>query len=481
MFKSFTEGALKVVQLAQQERQELGHHMTGSEHILLGILLCENTRAAQMLQSLGVTYRKAMEEVCRIMGRGTVSNVPAFTFSPRAKSIFYKAKEISNSNGVSRVDTILLLLALVSVPRCTAQKVLHALDVELEDLAERCNNAIFPDDESVPTVKMSPISKLYERFHSRSGPETSISEDDIELNNHLHDSLIDQIIDQKYKIESVIGRGGMGVVYKARHLILEREFAIKVLHPYLASDPKNRKRFQREAQAASRLTHPNLATVFDWDLLENGCPYIVMYYIEGFKLTEIIDMQETFGLDLWLSLFIQMCEGLAHAHSVGVIHRDLKPGNIIITEGQHKECFVKIIDFGIAKLLYDYEKSSVSKAITKDGEVFGSPPYMSPEQCLGRILDTRSDMYSLGCVMYEALSGQPPHLGESLFETMNKQVHDTPRRFSELHTKLQIPQELEAIIFKALEKDPDKRFQSMFKLRSELESVQNRLKSKSLV
>lgn len=482
MFKSFTEGALKVVQLAQQEREELGHYMTGSEHILLGILLCENSRAAQTLQSLGVTYRKAQEEVCRIMGRGTTYHVPAFTFSPRAKSIFYKAKETSTVTGVSRVDTILLLLALVSVPRCTAQKVLHALDVDLEDLAERCRNQIFPDDESVPTIKMTPISKLYEKIHSKQGPETSISEDDDDLNPPtVIDSMIDQVINQKYKVESVIGRGGMGVVYKAKHLILDRYFAIKVLHPYLASDSRNRKRFQREAQAASRLTHPNLATVFDWDLLENGCPYLVMYYIEGFKLSEIIDMRETFALELWLSLFVQMCDGLVHAHSVGVIHRDLKPGNIIITEGQHKECFVKIIDFGIAKLLYEYEKTSTSKDITKDGEVFGSPPYMSPEQCLGRVLDTRSDIYSLGCVMYEALCGQPPFLGESLFETMHKQVHEMPKNFKEVGTKLEIPSELESIVLKTLEKEPDKRYQSMQKLKVDLENVLSRIKTKVIL
>jgi serine/threonine-protein kinase len=258
----------------------------------------------------------------------------------------------------------------------------------------------------------------------------------------------------------------MGVVYKVRHLILGRYFAIKVIHPYLAADVRNRRRFQREAQAASRLTHQNLATVFDWDIMEDGRPYLVMYYIEGVKLSELIKVRETVEVLTWLSIFLQMCDALTHAHENGVLHRDLKPGNVILSASDDTKHFVKIVDFGIAKILS--QSPTDAKELTKTGEVFGSPYYMSPEQCMGQTLDVRSDIYQLGVLMYECFTGLCPFYGGSLYDTMTMHVKNRPPTFKETDHFNNSAPDLEAIVMRCLSKLPEQRYQSMRSLRRAL-------------
>ncbi|MCA9801173.1 MAG: protein kinase [Cyanobacteria bacterium HKST-UBA02] len=464
MFNQFSDSAIKVIQLAQQETIECGHAVTGTEHILLGILADETCRPSVILKSMGITFKKAREEVIRIMGRGSTGSHPDYSFSPRAKSLLKIAREEADEQEAPLVDTGHLLLAMLKMPRCTAQKVLHALDLDREFLQQRLKNinsqaAALPGSETTDQ-----LSELHSRIR-----QGKIESQDQELPPEP-DPMIGYIIDRKYQIESVIGHGGMGVVYKVRHLVLDRYFAIKVLHPYLASDSRNKRRFQREAQAASRLTHPNLATVFDWDVLEDGRPYLVMYYIEGVKLSDLILNNHSVPIAIWLSIFTQICDALSHAHNQGVIHRDLKPSNIILSKTGDTAHFVKIVDFGIAKLL---QESSEARDLTQAGEVFGSPLYMSPEQCLGQNLDIRSDIYSLGCVMYEALTGLPPFFGSSVYDTMNKQIVEPARRIKDVERSsfVEIPDELELVVMRCLEKDRDKRYESMLKVRTDLERI----------
>ena len=283
----------------------------------------------------------------------------------------------------------------------------------------------------------------------------------------VQDPLIGTVLADRYEILEIIGGGGMGTVYKARHKFMKRIVALKMLNPQTVSNALALKRFQQEAQAASALNHTNILTVFDFGLTIDGQPYLIMDYLEGTNLGVVLQESGHLCIERVLDISIQACDGLAHAHSKGVIHRDLKPGNLMLIEVDKRPDFVKIVDFGIAKMiLLDADESS---HLTTTGEVFGSPLYMSPEQCTGKELDGRSDIYSLGCVMYRALAGISPFTGHDLLECMYKQVNDMPASFSIACPDLCIPESMEAIVLKALEKDPSKRYQSMQELREALE------------
>ncbi len=279
--------------------------------------------------------------------------------------------------------------------------------------------------------------------------------------------MVGKIIGEKYEVLETIGGGGMGMIYKAKHILMKRIVAIKMMHPQYVSSASNLKRFQQEAQAASALSHPNILAVFDFGLTPAGAPYLVMDFLEGTNLAEVLDELGLLPATRATNIFAQACAGLAHAHSKGVIHRDLKPGNIMLVEFDQRKDFVKIVDFGIAKVLPSGDESE-SSHLTQTGEVFGSPLYMSPEQCRGRNLDTRSDIYSLGCVMYRTLTGSSPFFGQDPMECMYKQVNEAPNKFFDANPDSKVPEALEAIVFKCLAKEPDQRFQTMQELKDAL-------------
>ena len=280
------------------------------------------------------------------------------------------------------------------------------------------------------------------------------------------EDMVGKIIAEKYEMLEVIGGGGMGLIYKAKHILMKRIVAIKMMHPQYVSSASNLKRFQQEAQAASALSHPNILAVFDFGLTPSGAPFLVMDFLEGTNLAEVLDEFGLLGAERATNIFAQACSGLAHAHSKGVIHRDLKPGNIMLTEFDKRKDFVKIVDFGIAKVLPTGEGEAAH--LTQTGEVFGSPLYMSPEQCRGRNLDIRSDIYSLGCVMYRTLTGSSPFFGQDPMECMYKQVNEVPNKFFDTNPDTKIPEALEAIVFKCLAKEPAERYQTMNELKDAL-------------
>jgi serine/threonine protein kinase len=290
------------------------------------------------------------------------------------------------------------------------------------------------------------------------------------------DVLIGTTIAGRYQVLSFIGRGGMSVVYKARHNYMERIAAIKMLHAHLVSNQQSLKRFQQEAQAASCLAHPNVMGVHDFGITPQGQPYLVMDYLQGLSLSELIEKEGQLSPERTYSIFIQACDALSHAHQKGVIHRDLKPSNIMLLDGEDHPDFVKIVDFGIAKLLSQSEKQG--QHLTQTGEVFGSPLYMSPEQCLADQLDARSDIYSLGCVIYETLTGKSPLSGASMLETMYMHLNEPPLPFRKVRPDLNLSEELETVVFRAMEKSPKDRQQSMAELRDELEAVRSAGKTK---
>ena len=263
---------------------------------------------------------------------------------------------------------------------------------------------------------------------------------------------IGQIIKERYEIVEILGEGGMAFVYKARDKQLQRYVAIKTLKPNYVNQEKFVDRFRREAQTAANLNHPNIVQIFDWGIDDE--PYFVMEYIEGNTLTSIISGNRTVGLNDILYIGSQVANGLKEAHKRGLVHRDIKPGNIMITpDGK-----VKVTDFGIVSL--QNEESD----ITKTGAVLGTASYISPEQAQGKPVSFESDLYSLGTVLYELIAGKPPFTGDSPIATATKHLTDKPEKLSNF--RKDIPKALENAILKLLEKRPSDRFKSAEDLRA---------------
>ncbi len=267
----------------------------------------------------------------------------------------------------------------------------------------------------------------------------------------------------RYEVIHEIGRGGMSIVYKARDQDLNRLVAVKLMLKS-SDETLNLLRFQKEARAASQLEHPNIVKVHDFSTTPDGTPYLVMSYLDGISLADAIKNEGSFSLGRWLSVMIQACDALEHAHLAGVVHRDIKPSNFVLALENGTEV-LKLVDFGIATNSFD------DMSLTKTGEIFGSPLYMSPEQCAGSKLDLRSDIYSLGCVMYEALAGKPPISGSNSLSTLQKHLTDKPISLCKLNLKTKNIQQLDRIVMRCLEKNPESRYQNLGELKQDLEQL----------
>lgn len=274
------------------------------------------------------------------------------------------------------------------------------------------------------------------------------------------DFIAGQTINDRYVVRSILGRGGMGVVYEVEQVMLQQKYALKTLSKDTYSETVFR-RFQQEAKAAALADHPNLVRIQEVGLLPDQRPYLVMEYVDGITLEQRIKQSGPLTVDEAIPLIFQVCFGLGAAHERGIIHRDLKPSNIMLKSphGESTQPTAKIVDFGIAKLVQSSEESG--QALTRTGEIFGSPFYMSPEQCLGAGVDHRSDIYSLGCVMFEALTGFPPFMGETALSTMLKHQSERPPTLKEGTLGREFPEALESVIGRLLEKDPNRRYQSL--------------------
>jgi serine/threonine protein kinase len=274
------------------------------------------------------------------------------------------------------------------------------------------------------------------------------------------------VIGGRYRLLECVGKGGMGTVYKAVHEALDKIVAVKLLRSDHTLDDSTIRRFEYEAKAASKLNHPNLASVFDYGRTEAGAPYLVMDFLDGMSLADLIKKEGQVNVKEAIGIFQQIAAALEYAHNNRVIHRDLKPSNIILMQDSEGHCVAKLVDFGIAKVLPIGDSEVLP--VTGAGEIFGSPLYMSPEQCTDKDLDKRSDVYSFGCLMYESLTGQPPFYGENPVQTMYMHVNDLPREFRSSFPNVRLMADLERIVLKALAKDPDKRYQSMKALQEDL-------------
>lgn len=287
----------------------------------------------------------------------------------------------------------------------------------------------------------------------------------IQIPKNAKDLLVGTTLADKYYVLSVLGKGGMSVVYKAKVLQTGQIVAIKTLRMQGLNDELTVKRFQREAEVLRLLDHPHIVRVFDYQTTKRGQPYFVMDYLTGVDLHRVIKREKNLSPERMKDIFMQVCGAVGHAHKNGFVHRDLKPGNIMLITHDGQKDYVKVVDFGIAKLKEEVQR------LTRMGEVWGSPVYMSPEQCMGSNLDSRSDVYSLGIVMYEALTGEVPFLGINYVDTMTKQISEQPPPFLQVRPDLNIPVRLEEIVMKALEKNPENRYQSTIHIRRDLEAA----------
>jgi len=293
------------------------------------------------------------------------------------------------------------------------------------------------------------------------------------LGDSTADPLVGQILDDKYQIEERLGIGGMGTVYRARHVLIDRAVAVKVLNPRFVEDEAARVRFHREARAAGRLQHTNAVSVTDFGQTPGGYVYIVMELLEGRTLREILAKEAPLETARAVSIMLQTAAAVAAAHEAGVIHRDLKPANIFITQKPDVPTVVKVLDFGIAKLAADSLDDEEPKNLTQVGAMIGTPRYMSPEQCNGRELTTAADVYSLGVILYEMLTGIVPFTGSTPLAIAMKHASDVPRRPREIVTS--IHEDLERLVLQALAKRPEDRPADAAAFRSQLLAIAERL------
>lgn len=272
-------------------------------------------------------------------------------------------------------------------------------------------------------------------------------------------SYIGKEIAGQFRVVQRIGSGGMGAVYKAEQPDMNRFVAVKILHPKYVSRPDLVSRFRREARAMSHLSHPNTARVFMYGQLEDGACYIVMEYLEGKNLAQVTRAEGMLQPPRAVNIMVQVCGALEEAHRQGMVHRDLKPENIFLTTQGGIADYPKVLDFGLAKVT-QREMRPGSLILTQEGMVFGTPEFMSPEQARGQQLDARSDIYSLGCILYEMLTGKLPFDASQPMDYLALQIRGTPIPLGKRIPGVSFPAGLEDVVMKTIAKEPDDRYAS---------------------
>ncbi len=278
------------------------------------------------------------------------------------------------------------------------------------------------------------------------------------------DPLVGTTLQERYRVIRRIGEGGMGLVYEGEHTIIEKRVAIKVLRDDFSSKPDVVQRFRQEAKSATRIGHENIVDISDFGETPSGASYFIMEYLEGSDLADVLETEVTLSSERVVEISLQCCAALGAAHDKGIVHRDMKPENIFMQRRSDGTDFVKIVDFGIAKMSEVESDGAPGRKLTKTGMIFGTPEYMSPEQASGKELDHRVDIYAMGVILYELLTGSVPFVGDSFMGVLTQHMFDSPAPLHEKNPGLQTPAALEQVVYRAMAKEPDERFQTMAEL-----------------
>jgi len=273
------------------------------------------------------------------------------------------------------------------------------------------------------------------------------------------DPLIGRVLAGKYVVERRIGEGGMGLVYVGLHRDIDKRVAIKVLRDDLSRRPEVVARFRREARSASRIGHENIVDISDFGETTHGASYFVMEFLEGEDLANVLGREATVDLERACAIVLQCCRALSATHAKGIVHRDIKPENIFLTKREGVDDFVKIVDFGIAKMSDIETDGAPGRKLTKTGMIFGTPEYMSPEQAAGKELDHRVDVYALGIILYECLAGRVPFEGDTFMGVLTQHLFAELPPIRDVNPNAALSREIELVIQKALAKDPNDRYQ----------------------
>ena len=285
--------------------------------------------------------------------------------------------------------------------------------------------------------------------------------------------LVGRVLSERYRIEALLGEGGMGAVYLAEHVLMRKRLAVKVLHAEMTRLPEMVARFEREAMAAAHIEHPNVAAATDFGKLDNGAFFLVLEYVEGLSLRDLIE-KGPLSPRRALHIAHQMGSALARAHALGIVHRDLKPENVMLVERDGDPDFVKVLDFGIAKVpVGEFARGSSNdggQVLTQLGMVYGTPEYMAPEQALGQEVDARADLYALGAMMFEMLAGVRPFDAESKVTLLGMKVTSDPPTIASKNASVHVPESIEAIVRRLLDKEAKSRHQDARELLEAIET-----------
>jgi tRNA A-37 threonylcarbamoyl transferase component Bud32 len=429
-FDKFTERARKVLSLAQEEAQRFQHTYIGTEHLLLGLVREGEGVAAKVLSNLGVELNKVRSAIEFIIGRGDRIVLGEIGLTPRAKKVIELAVDEARRLNHHSIGTEHLLLGLVREGEGIAAGVLESLGVTLEKVRTQ-------------TIQVLGQPGLLQKM-----------EEPLQLKQEF------ELPDDRYQLQDPIGRGGMSTMYRGRDLHMDRVVVIKVLRDVYSTDPKFVKRFELEAKAASALQHPNIVQVYDYGQSE-GNYFIVMELVEGTDLRRYLRSRGVLDVDRAVIIAHDVALGLGAAHRRNIVHRDVKPQNILVGRGGS----IKLTDFGIASVYKDMN----AERLATTGMTLGTVQYYAPEQAQGEIMTPAADVYALGIVMYEMLTGRTPFDGDTPAAVAMQHIQDPPVPPSQLNPN--IPSTLEDIILRCLEKVPEMRFRDGSSLARALEML----------
>lgn len=281
------------------------------------------------------------------------------------------------------------------------------------------------------------------------------------------DPLIGQVIGKRFRIEARVGSGGMGAVYRAEQIGMERRIALKVLRPQYSDNEGVRRRFHLEALAASRLTHPNTIRIYDFGETDEQVLYIAMEFLKGRGLSTVLGTDKVLSVKRLIHLMSKVCESLAEAHRNKVVHRDLKPDNIFLCVVEDDPDYIKVLDFGVAKIITESNQGRAG-TLTEAGHLFGTPRYMAPEQCRSELVDGRTDIYALGVIMFQCLTGVLPFTDESPIGIMMWHLQREPPPFVQASPTIRVPEAVEAVVQRCMKKNPNLRFNTVEALKKAL-------------